>query len=87
MTLPYDPPRLPLRVHVSVRGQLGDGSAILHTLQTCYQSGGTAAAQPALGGRPACGHEGGEGNRGEITCRDAAFSLLIVAIPGALRLL
>ena len=28
---PYDPPRLPLRVHVSVRGQLGDGSAIVAT--------------------------------------------------------
>ncbi len=28
---PYNPPRLPLRVHVSVRGQLGDGSAILAT--------------------------------------------------------
>ncbi len=28
---PYDPPRRPLRVHVSVRGQLGDGSAIVAT--------------------------------------------------------
>jgi len=26
-----EPPRLPLRVHVSVRGQLGDGSAIVAT--------------------------------------------------------
>ncbi len=29
--MPYDPPRRPLRVHVSVRGQLGDGSAIVAT--------------------------------------------------------
>jgi len=28
---PYDPLRLPLRVHVSVRGQLGDGSSIVAT--------------------------------------------------------
>ena len=28
---PYDPPRLPLRVHVSVHGQFGDGSAIVAT--------------------------------------------------------
>ncbi len=28
---PYDPLRLPLRVHVEVRGQLGDGSAIVAT--------------------------------------------------------
>jgi len=28
---PSDPPRLPLRVHVSVRGQLGDGPAIVAT--------------------------------------------------------
>jgi len=28
---PYDPPRLPLRVHVSVHGQLGDGSSIVAT--------------------------------------------------------
>jgi len=28
---PYNPPRRPLRVHVSVRGQLGDGSAIVAT--------------------------------------------------------
>lgn len=27
----YDPPRRPLRIHVSVRGQLGDGSAIVAT--------------------------------------------------------
>ncbi len=36
---PYDPPRRPLRVHVSVRGQLGDGSAIV----------ATAAAHPGAG--------------------------------------
>jgi len=28
---PYDPLRRPLRVHVSVRGQLGDGSSIVAT--------------------------------------------------------
>ncbi len=28
---PYNPPRRPLRIHVSVRGQLGDGSAIIAT--------------------------------------------------------
>jgi len=28
---PYDPPRRPLRVHVSVHDQLGDGSAIVAT--------------------------------------------------------
>ncbi len=28
---PYDPPRLPLCVRVEVRGQLGDGSAIVAT--------------------------------------------------------
>ncbi len=28
---PYDPPRRPLRVHVSVHGQLGDGSSIVAT--------------------------------------------------------
>ena len=28
---PYDPPRRPLRVHVSVRGQLSDGSSIVAT--------------------------------------------------------
>ncbi len=28
---PYDPPRLPLRVRVEVRGQLGDGSSIVAT--------------------------------------------------------
>ncbi len=28
---PYNPPRLPLRVRVEVRGQLGDGSAIVAT--------------------------------------------------------
>ncbi len=28
---PYDSPSRPLRVHVSVRGQLGDGSAIVAT--------------------------------------------------------
>jgi len=28
---PYNPPRLPLRVHVSVHGQLGDGSSIVAT--------------------------------------------------------
>jgi len=28
---PYDPPRLPLSVRVEVRGQLGDGSAIVAT--------------------------------------------------------
>jgi len=28
---PYDPPRRPLRIHVSVHGQLGDGSAIVAT--------------------------------------------------------
>ena len=28
---PYDPLRRPLRIHVSVRGQLGDGSAIVAT--------------------------------------------------------
>ncbi len=28
---PTDPPRLPLRVRVEVRGQLGDGSAIVAT--------------------------------------------------------
>ncbi len=28
---PYNPPRLPLRVRVEVRGQLGDGSSIVAT--------------------------------------------------------
>ncbi len=28
---PTDPPRLPLRVRVEVRGQLGDGSSIVAT--------------------------------------------------------
>ncbi len=28
---PHDPPRLPLRVRVEVRGQLGDGSSIVAT--------------------------------------------------------
>ncbi len=37
--LPYDPPRRPLRVHVSVRGLLGDGSAIVATAWRTLERG------------------------------------------------
>ena len=31
MTSPYNPPRLPLRIRVTARGDLGDGTSILAT--------------------------------------------------------
>jgi len=31
MSTPYNPPRLPLRVRVTARGELGDGSSIVAT--------------------------------------------------------